>query len=249
MTMTDDPLYRDPGLASFYDLENGWADDTAYCARLAEGARSVLDLGCGTGLLAAHLAAAGHEATGVDPAGAMLDIARAREGGDRATFIEADARTVRLGRKFDLIVLTGHAYQVFLSDEDQKAVLATIALHLAPRGRFIFDSRNPAVREWLEWQADNSVRDIDHPQHGTVRAWNTAVFEESSGIVTYETHYVAEDSGIRRVAASRIRFTEKDRLAALIAGAGLAVHQWLGDWRGAPATPSSPEFIPIGGLA
>ncbi len=50
-----DRLYHDSGLVQFYDAENGWADDTRYCLRLAERAGSVLDLGCGTGLLAAAL--------------------------------------------------------------------------------------------------------------------------------------------------------------------------------------------------
>ena len=37
-----DPLYDDPDLVSFYDLENGWGADFAFCARLAAGAKSVL---------------------------------------------------------------------------------------------------------------------------------------------------------------------------------------------------------------
>ena len=50
-----DRLFEDPKLVQFYDAENGWADDTRFCLGLAEQAASVLDLGCGTGLLAAAL--------------------------------------------------------------------------------------------------------------------------------------------------------------------------------------------------
>ncbi|MDI7861384.1 class I SAM-dependent methyltransferase [Rhizobiaceae bacterium n13] len=244
----DDQLYCDPALVGFYDIENGWADDTAFCLRLGSEVQSILDLGCGTGLLAAALAAGGHSVTGVDPACAMLDVARQREGGDAATFVAADARMLRLESRYDLVVLTGHAYQVFLSDEDQLAVLRTIAYHLAPGGRFIFDSRNPAAREWLEWQPENSLRMIEHPQHGTVKAWNTAAFDEPSGIVTYETHYQQASGGERWSATSRIRFTEKGRLEALLGEAGLVADQWLGDWKGAAFSPASPEIIPIGRL-
>ena len=53
---TDDALYRDPDLAQFYDLENRWGPDLDYCQQLAADAGSVLDLGCGTGQLAASLA-------------------------------------------------------------------------------------------------------------------------------------------------------------------------------------------------
>jgi ubiquinone/menaquinone biosynthesis C-methylase UbiE len=51
-----DKLRHDPGLVQFYDTENGWAADTRYCQGLAADGQSVLDLGCGTGLLAAALA-------------------------------------------------------------------------------------------------------------------------------------------------------------------------------------------------
>ena len=78
---TEDRLYRDPDLAQFYDLENEWAADLDFCAALAADARAVLDLGCGTGLLAAALAE-GRDVVGVDPAAAMLEIARRRPGGD-----------------------------------------------------------------------------------------------------------------------------------------------------------------------
>ncbi|MGA7267411.1 MAG: class I SAM-dependent methyltransferase [Aestuariivirga sp.] len=141
-----DALFEDPALVQFYDLENGLKDDTRFCLSLASGKASVLDLGCGTGLLAAALGE-GREVFGVDPAAAMLDVARRRAGGQRVTWVEADARTVRLGRRFDLIVMTGHAFQVLLTDDDQRAVCETIAAHLVPGGIFIFDSRNPDAEE------------------------------------------------------------------------------------------------------
>ncbi|MFT5340940.1 MAG: hypothetical protein ACI9BH_000150 [Paracoccaceae bacterium] len=44
----------------------------------------------------------------------MFEIAKARPGGELATSINADARTLNLGQRFDLIVSTGHSFQVFL---------------------------------------------------------------------------------------------------------------------------------------
>ena len=57
-----DALYHDPRLADFYDIDNGWADDTRMCLDLAREAGSVLDFGCGTGLLAAACADRGADA-------------------------------------------------------------------------------------------------------------------------------------------------------------------------------------------
>src|SRR4051812_50200166 len=101
----DDPLYRDPALVRFYDLANQWGSDFDYCLSLASDANSILDLGCGTGELAAALAQ-NRKVTGVDPAAAMLEIALRRPGGEKVRWLEADARSVQLGERFDLIVLT-----------------------------------------------------------------------------------------------------------------------------------------------
>lgn len=242
--------YDDPDLVSFYDLENGWRADFDFCAGLAGEAKSVLDLGCGTGELAAGIAQRFPDCavTGADPAVSMLDIARRRPGGEKVEWIAADARTLDLGRRFDLIVLTGHAFQVFLAPEDQLAALRTIARHLTPRGRFVFDSRNPAAEEWREWVPEESQHEVEHPTLGTVEAWNEAEHDAATGIVTYETHYRVVATGRRLAARSRIRFTPKDELEGLIAEAGLHVTRWLGDWQGSAWTPASKEIIPLGGL-
>lgn len=243
-----DLLYHDPDIVRFYDLENEWAADQDYCAMLADNARSILDLGCGTGLLASALAEH-RDVVGVDPAPAMLAVARARQHGEKVAWVEDDARTVRLNRCFDLIVLTGHAFQVFLTAADQHAVLNTIAVHLTPNGRFIFDMRNPASEAWREWTPEDSRRYIQHPHLGDVEAWNDAIHDDETGVVTYQTHYRAVDSGQHFSAASDIVFTPKEILADRITGAGLLIHQWFGDWHGGEYTPQSADIIPVGGLA
>ncbi|MFO1130489.1 MAG: class I SAM-dependent methyltransferase [Hyphomicrobiales bacterium] len=242
-----DRLFEDPDLVQFYDAENGWGDDTRYCLAMAEQAASVLDLGCGTGLLAAALGGP-REVWGVDPAGAMLEVARHRPGGSAVTWVKADGRSVRLGRRFDLVVLTGHAFQCFLTDADQRALCETIAAHLAPGGRFIFDSRNPAREEWREWVPELSGREFDLPPHGRIAAWNDVSIDPATHIVTYETCYRTASGSIQK-ATSRIRFATRNDIAHRIAEAGLKVERWLGDWHGAPCGETSPEIIPIGGLA
>jgi ubiquinone/menaquinone biosynthesis C-methylase UbiE len=55
MTQAMDPnrLFSDPALADFYDIESSFAAEDEPCRALAATASSVLDLGCGTGRLAA----------------------------------------------------------------------------------------------------------------------------------------------------------------------------------------------------
>ena len=244
----DDRLYRDPQLVDFYDLENSWSRDDDYCLALAASASSVLDLGCGTGRLATRLASENRVVIGVDPANAMLDVARAKNFGVAVTWIEGDARELRLDREFDLVLLTGHAFQVFLNETDQRAVLKTIANHLAPNGCFIFDSRNPLAKEWLEWGQENSKRKLVHPQHGIIDAWNTAQFDPSTNNLMYSTNYLVLATGKLLTAESHIHFTPRSKLANMIEECGLEVEQWLGDWAGNSYEAHSPEIIPIGRL-
>ena len=84
-----DAIFEDPRLARVYDaLEGDRRDLDAYDAIVAElGARSVLDVGCGTGTLACRLAQQGIDVIGVDPAAASLDVARAKPSGQLVKWV------------------------------------------------------------------------------------------------------------------------------------------------------------------
>jgi 2-polyprenyl-3-methyl-5-hydroxy-6-metoxy-1,4-benzoquinol methylase len=88
-----DAILAHPRLAAIDDaLEADRADLEPYVA-MAEvlGARRVLDVGCGTGTFALLLADRGLEVTGVDPAQASLDVARAKPGAERVRWMHATA--------------------------------------------------------------------------------------------------------------------------------------------------------------
>jgi ubiquinone/menaquinone biosynthesis C-methylase UbiE len=247
--MVEDDLYNHAVIAQFYDIENDWSADFDYCANMAAECSSMLDLGCGTGMLAASLAEAGRlRIVGVDPAEPMLEIARDRRAGERVRWVRGDARHIRLDERFDLVVLTGHAFQVFLTAADRSAVLRTIAAHLEPDGRFIFDSRNPAAEAWRRWTPDRSRRVIEPAGLGRVLAWNDASHDAQAGIVTYETYYKVLGDSRSYSARSRIAFASQEELSSLIEEAGLVVERWMGDWSGGECGRDAPEIIPIGRL-
>jgi ubiquinone/menaquinone biosynthesis C-methylase UbiE len=128
-------VFEEDFFASLYDCLNPWSvSDDFYVKQAVRLGGPVLDLGCGTGMLACSLAAKNLEVTGVDPAEAMLRIARSRVDGDKVTWIQSDGQSLRLPQRFNFIYMTGHAFQQLLNDDDAVAVLRTAAHHLKAEG-------------------------------------------------------------------------------------------------------------------
>jgi SAM-dependent methyltransferase len=250
--MTTADHYNQPELADLYDDENVWDASADFYRELARelDAGSLLDIGCGTGTVTRGIAAAiGCEAVGLDPAAPMLAVARRKTKGESVAWIEGDARAARLDRRFDLIIMTGHAFQHFVSEQDQAALLATIAAHLDPGGHFAFDTRNPAAQEWLEWTPELSRRVIDTGRFGAVEIWDEHRMDAMTGILDVVEHYRIQSSGKRLRSDFRLRFSTQAELARAVAKAGLAVEHWFGDWNRAPFAGDAREIIVLGRLA
>jgi ubiquinone/menaquinone biosynthesis C-methylase UbiE len=236
--------------ASLYDCVNPWSvSDDFYVDRAVAAGDPVLDLGCGTGMLACGIAAKGLSVTAVDPAEAMLRIARSRAGGAKVNWIESDGQSLRLAQRFRFIYMTGHAFQQLLTDDDAVALLRAAAAHLHPDGRFVFETRNPAAQAWLKWTPEHSQRTVQSPQHGGVSLFYDAEAEPANGIVTIREHYDLLDQGARRVGRNRIRFIDQEHVARLLTKAGLAAVAWYGDWAGRDFSPASNEIIVVTRLA
>jgi SAM-dependent methyltransferase len=237
--------YNQAELAVLYDDENGWDVSADYYLGLAKrfGAKTLLDLGCGTGTVTRGiLKAIGGRGVGVDPAQPMLDVARRNTTDEQVEWIHGDAREARLGRKFDLIIMTGHAFQAFLTEADQIALFRTVAAHLSPEGRFGFDSRNPAAREWLEWGPAESRRVLETRAYGPVEIWNDARMNPDR-ILDVEEHYRILGSGKRLRSDFRLRFSAPEELWDGMMAAGLAVEHCYGNWDGSTFKPDDREII------
>src|SRR5437867_8626960 len=106
-----DEIYATAALAGLYDLFNPWDVSCKFYLDLAlKIGGPVLDLGCGTGMLACRMAAEGLTVVGADPSLNMLAIARARPGAALVEWICAGAQSLRLAQRFDLVCMTGHAF-------------------------------------------------------------------------------------------------------------------------------------------
>ncbi|WP_433287519.1 class I SAM-dependent methyltransferase [Micromonospora sp. CA-244673] len=104
-------------------------------ALVPPGAR-ILDAGCGTGRVAAALAARGHTALGVDADPVLIDAARTDYPGPR--FLVADLAELDLAAQdepepFDAAVVAGNV-MAFVAPGTERAVLTRIAAHVRPDG-------------------------------------------------------------------------------------------------------------------
>ena len=105
-------------------------------AMLPRGSR-VLDAGSGTGRIAAHLAAVGHEVVGVDGDPVLVAAAAAEQPGP--TFLVGDLAELDLPARgipdpFDAIVCAGNVV-TFLAPSTRRDVLRRLLAHLRPGGR------------------------------------------------------------------------------------------------------------------
>jgi SAM-dependent methyltransferase len=206
-----DAQYTDPRLAALYDpLEGERPDLDLYLAIAGElGARTALDVGCGTGTLAVLLAEAGLRVLGVDPAEASLAVARSRPGADRVDWLLGDAGTLP-PLAVDLATMTGNVAQAILDEEDWIGALGGIRDALTPAGHLVFETRDPAARAWREWTPDRTrlVRDV--PGVGRVEHW-IELTDVSGPLVSFRSSYRFPDGAVL-TSDSTLRFRERDEI-------------------------------------
>lgn len=242
--------YSDRDLAGFYDPFCVGRQDFAFYLPLVMTARAVLDVGCGTGALLRRARRGGHAGRlcGLDPAAAMLEHAR---GQADVEWVLGDLSSTDWDREFDLVVMTGHAFQVLVGDDDLRTSLAAVRRALTDDGRFVFDIRHPAVREWEGWTARDAVR-LTNPAGEVVRFWREAELPVTGDVVRFRGVFAdadgdvdADGSGSVRVSPGVVRYLDPGRLSAFLQDAGLVVAQQFGDWDRRPLTDQSSEIITV----
>jgi SAM-dependent methyltransferase len=233
-----DDVFEHPRLIAIYDaLDADRSDLDVYVAIADElGARRVLDVGCGTGTFALLLANRGLDVTGVDPASASLDVARAKPGSQRVKWLHGDATTLP-PMQVDLATMTGNVAQAIVDADDWDGTLRGIHAALQPGGHLVFETRDPAYRAWLEWTRPASHRVAEIHGVGQVETWSE-VTDVSGPLVTFRGTFVFASDGQVLTSDSTLRFRERDEVEAALVAHGYVVKEV----RGAPDRPGR-EFV------
>jgi SAM-dependent methyltransferase len=234
------------GYSRYYDLlyrDKDYPGEARWVANLirkhSPEAKSVMEIGCGTGAHAAELAKLGFEIFGVDLSEGMLESARARASSleppiaGRLNFNVGDARSVRLGKTFDVVTSLFHVTSYQTSNADIAATFRTVRDHLRNGGVFVFDCwYGPAVLR--QWPGVTQKRLSDDSVHVSRRA--EPVIYPNDNIVEVNYTVLVTDRNTQDSATlhetHRMRYLFKPEIELALEAAGMKLvdsRAWMRD--------------------
>ncbi|WP_024802843.1 class I SAM-dependent methyltransferase [Nocardia sp. BMG51109] len=233
-----DAIFAHSRLAAIYDEFEGGREDLDLYVSIADelGAEVVLDVGCGTGILAVLLARTGRTVVAIDPAAASLEAAKTKQAPPGITWLHGQAADLPEACA-DLAVMTGNVAQVFLTDDDWADALDSIHRALRRGGRLVFETRRPERRAWEDWAvgAASAVRDIPGTGRVEQRLEVTAV---NLPFVSFRHTYTFAADGAVVISDSTLRFRERTDIESDLIRHGYMVR----DVRDAPDRPGR-EYV------
>ncbi|NEU98000.1 class I SAM-dependent methyltransferase [Bradyrhizobium uaiense] len=125
-----------------YPQSAEWAEN---CFQLvhrfaANPPRSILDIGCGTGLALARFADPAVERWGIDALPVMVGAARQRD--PDATVSIGDMRDLHLGRRFDAVIMLGGVFTHAKTNEDVILTMQVLAEHTEEGAILVIEGMN-----------------------------------------------------------------------------------------------------------
>jgi SAM-dependent methyltransferase len=247
-------------LAEWYDIEHdAVVDDIEFFAQqiaaLGLPRPRVLEIGSGTGRIAAGLALAGYEVVGVEPSVAMRARCLARLAAlpervaRRISVVADDARlgAFASGDRFDVALYGLDTFAHLLTADERAAALRAAHERLRPGGSLIIDLDPIGPRRlaetvgqaWLQgtWRDPHTGRKLTH----TLRATDVR-----DGVVTISNILdITEADGTLSQTTTELRLAllSREEVERAIHGATFTIAATLGGYDGADATPDAPRLI------
>lgn len=205
-----------------------------YASLLRPGDRSVLEIACGTGIIAADLAARiassgqAPRVVGVDISEPMLAIARKRY--PALEWVLADMRQPQVQGRFDLVFCCFNSLQFMPTPVDLEQAFAAARRHVEPDGRFAFDLYQPNLPYLRVARTDTLARTVVH-EGRALQIRENSHYDEATRLLVLDWRLVPVDAPGEVLAATRFtirQFTHEDVERAL-AATGWRILERYGD--------------------
>jgi len=135
--------------------------------------------------------------------------------------------------------MTGHAFQILLTDADALAVLETMRSNLKESGTVAFEIRNPRIDWAREWSERTRLLRLSTGEQFLERL---EIIGQNGEFISFQTSYrwsdgrprPSNDAHVTLTTSSTLRFPSQEHVEDLIARSGLAIRDVFGDWNAGP---------------
>lgn len=228
--------------SEYYDLLYGDKDyigEVGYINSLIEAnsgnAKTLLDMGCGTGRHAELFCEKGYVVHGIDLSKDMLKVAETRRAGkeDILSFSYSNIQELNLGKKFDVVVSLFHVMSYQNSNDELIKAFEVAKKHLTDDGVFIFDFwYGPAVLTDLP---STRVKRLENSNIKVTRVAEPALHAEQNIVdVNYDVFIEEKETKevVEKKELHKMRYffdTELEILCQLVGLKVLSRYEWMTD--------------------
>jgi SAM-dependent methyltransferase len=205
-------------------------------AELAGGG-AALEFAIGTGRVALPLSARGIPVRGIELSPAMAERLSAKPGADVIPVTIGDMTTTRVPGTFTLVYLVANTIMNVTTQDEQLAVFANAAAHLAPGGCFVVSVIVPQPRRVPPGEVAH-VFTLE-PDHVGIET-----FDDLAGQIAWSHHWIAARGRLVRHSAP-YRYVWPSELDLMARLAGMHLLERFGGWQREPFTADSTSHVSV----
>ena len=235
-------------LADLYDLEYAHDYDLPFWLALAEREDGpIVEWGAGTGRIAAPLAEAGHDVTGVEVSEEMVERGHAK--GSTVEWVRGDVRSAKLRRRYGLAVCAFNSFLCLLSVDDALAFLRNAREHLEPGGLLGIEVSAFSPEELVDPPGGPQLRhDFTRElPRGRLERFSVSRYNAASQLLQmrlfYELYGASGELECRRAHELTIAVVSRRDLELMLRLAAFEVEAVYGGFEGEPFAAASDHLI------
>lgn len=201
------------------------------------GEGPVLEFAVGTGRIALPLSARGMPVHGIELSPHMVERLRAKPGADAVHVVVGDMTETRLSESFTLVYVVANSIMNVTTQDEQIAVFANAAAHLASGGRFLVELIVPQLQRVPRSEA-GWVFQME-PGHVGIETFDDVVAQ-----VAWSHHWIDVNGHLTHHSAP-YRYIWPSELVLMARIAGFELEARWGDWDRSPFTSESAKQVAV----